>query len=482
MVVDAEGTEVRRIVTSAAAGGRREAPLHLGRHGRRRQRWCADGTYRMRVVRRDESRVIDSDEEDHGRPRAAARQARLGGAVGDRDRAARRDAERAAALRRAEEQGARRTACSGRTTARRASCAASAGGPDRTATWDGRVSVGPRADGPGARGRLRVHGRRARPGRQHHRGAAPDAARSGGAAAHRRLGARLHAARPAVRRPRRARSPHLEVGPVDRSFDFVVSRLGDPKPILRGGRVGGRFRIRVPDRMRTGVYVVRVRAGRRPRGLAARRGGPPAAERPRRGAPARGAAGAHLAGPEPGRRRRRRLRGQAAVRGLRAARPPVRGRRRCRRASTQEVSPLLRWLDRERLPYDLTTDIALARREGPALGNAPGVAFAGSELWLPDELLRRLRDYVADGGRVAAFGADSFKREVELRGDVASDPTPPRPRERARRADRAHASRARLRSRSSRTRWACSRARLGLRGRVHASSSPRPACRAPRAA
>jgi hypothetical protein len=92
----------------------------------------------------------------------------------------------------------------------------------------------------------------------------------------------------------------------------------------------------------------------------------------------------------------------------------------------QEVSPLLRWLDRERLPYDLTTDLALSRREGPALGNAPGVAFAGSELWLPQELLRRVRDYVADGGRVAVFGADSFKREVKLRELVASDPTPPR--------------------------------------------------------
>jgi hypothetical protein len=91
-----------------------------------------------------------------------------------------------------------------------------------------------------------------------------------------------------------------------------------------------------------------------------------------------------------------------------------------------EVSPLLRWLDRERLPYDLTTDLALARHEGPALGNAPGVAFAGSELWLPDELLKRLRDYVADGGRLAAFGADSFRRAVKLKGAVISDPTPRR--------------------------------------------------------
>ena len=42
-----------------------------------------------------------------------------------------------------------------------------------------------------------------------------------------------------------------------------------------------------------------------------------------------------------------------------------------------EVAPLLRYLDRERLAYDLTTDLSLARGEGPALGNAPGVAFAG---------------------------------------------------------------------------------------------------------
>jgi hypothetical protein len=91
-----------------------------------------------------------------------------------------------------------------------------------------------------------------------------------------------------------------------------------------------------------------------------------------------------------------------------------------------EVSPLLRWLDRERLPYDLTTDLALARREGPALGNAPGVAFAGSELWLPGELQSRVREYVSDGGRVTVFGADSFRRGARLRGDSLHSPSPPR--------------------------------------------------------
>ncbi len=145
----------------------------------------------------------------------------------------------------------------------------------------------------------------------------------------------------------------------------------------------------------------------------------------------------------------------------------------------KEVSPLLRWLDRERLPYDLTTDIALARREGPALGNAPGVAFAGSELWLPGELLRRLRDYVADGGRVAVFGADSFKREVRLRGERGERPDAAAARERARRADRARRARARRRSPCSRTGSACSRARPGSSASSR-SSRPPPACRARR--
>jgi hypothetical protein len=87
-----------------------------------------------------------------------------------------------------------------------------------------------------------------------------------------------------------------------------------------------------------------------------------------------------------------------------------------------EVEPLLLYLDREGLAYDLTTDLSLARREGPALGNAPGVAFAGSALWEPEPLLERLRDEVADGLRVVSFGADAFRRTVQLRGDRLTDP------------------------------------------------------------
>jgi hypothetical protein len=88
-----------------------------------------------------------------------------------------------------------------------------------------------------------------------------------------------------------------------------------------------------------------------------------------------------------------------------------------------EVGPLLSYLDRARRAYDLTTDVSLARREGPALGNAPGAAFAGSALWLPEPLLRRLRDEVEDGLRLASFGADAMRRSVTLRGDRLLDPS-----------------------------------------------------------
>jgi hypothetical protein len=297
------------------------------------------------------------------------------------------------------------------------------GDRDRTAVWDGQVSAGPERTEP-----------------------APEGDYAFTVAVRDRAGnlteAPLPVPRPSVARPRTGvsvrnftlRGPlsavtagafaRLEVGPVDRSFDFVVSRLGDPKAVLRGGRVAGRFRIRIPSKMRTGVYVVRVRAGdERAVWPLAVAGLPPRS--------ARGEARPLVVLPALTWQGLNRVDDDADgfadrlpfADSVRLDRPFADGGLPPRFQA--EVSPLLRWLDRERLPYDLTTDLALARREGPALGNAPGVAFAGSELWLPEELLKRLRDYVADGGRVAAFGADSFKRAVTLQGDVAGDPTRP---------------------------------------------------------
>jgi hypothetical protein len=89
------------------------------------------------------------------------------------------------------------------------------------------------------------------------------------------------------------------------------------------------------------------------------------------------------------------------------------------------VAPLLRFLDREHLGYDLTTDLALEAKQGPSLGNAPGVAFAGSATWLPADLQRRLRAYVEQGGWVASFGVDAFRRPVTLtKGSAGPSPAP----------------------------------------------------------
>jgi hypothetical protein len=298
------------------------------------------------------------------------------------------------------------------------------GGPNRAAIWDGQVSSGPQRTVPAPEGdyafTVAVRDRA---------GNLTEAPQPVPRAAVARAGTGVSVRRFTLRGPLSAVTAgafaHLEVGPVDRSFDWVVSRLGDPKAVLHGGRVAGRFRIRIPSKTRTGVYLVRVRAGKQRAVWPLAVAGLP----PKR---ARGRARPLVVLPALTWQGLNRVDDDADgfddrlpfARAVRLNRPFAGGGPPPRFNS--EVSPLLRWLDRERLAYDLTTDLALARREGPALGNAPGVAFAGSELWVPEQLMERLRDYVADGGRVAAFGADSFKRTIELSDGSARNASRPR--------------------------------------------------------
>jgi hypothetical protein len=422
LVVDGEGQEVRRIVDEQRLAG----------DAKHRFRWdgrdddgnlVEDGTYRMRVVRRDESRVIDSAKEitiDRRPPEVTLRSAEpsvvatgLPGETPSVRLRYRGPKNRAPVFR------VFRTDDGKPHIVRRFR-----GGPNRAAVWDGQVSTGPERTAPAPEGDYAFTvAVRDRAGNQTEAPAPvprPGIARAGTGVSVRRF---------TLRGPLSAVTAgafaHLEVGPVDRSFDWVVSRLGDPKAVLDGGRVAGRFRIRIPSKMRTGVYIVRVRAGRQravwPLAVA---GLPPRRaqnrSRPLVVLPALTWQGLNRMDDDADGFSDR----LPFARAVRLDRPFAGGGLPLR--FDAEVSPLLRWLDRERLAYDLTTDLALARREGPALGNAPGVAFAGTELWLPEQLMRRLREYVADGGRVAAFGADSFKRTIKLRGDSASDPSRPR--------------------------------------------------------
>jgi FlgD Ig-like domain len=415
LVVDSEGSEVRRIVSERPLAG----------DAKHRFRWdgrddngnpVPDGIYRMRVVRRDESRVIDSTKEitvDRKRPKVTLLSAEpsvvatgLPGETPSVRLRYRGPRNKAPVIR------VFRTDDGKPHIVRRFR-----GGPNRAAVWDGQVSSGPERTEPAPEGDYAFTvAVRDRAGNQ------TEAPRPVPRAALARPGTGVSVRRFTLRGPLSAVTAgayaHLEVGPVDRSFDWVVSRLGDPKAVLHGGRVAGRFRIRIPSKTRTGVYMVRVRAGEEravwplavaglpPRGARSR-------ARPLVVLPALTWQGLNRTDDDADGFGDRLPFAQS----VRLDRPFAGGG--LPKRFNAEVSPLLRWLDRERLAYDLTTDIALARREGPALGNAPGVAFAGSELWAPRQLMERLRDYVADGGRVAMFGADSFKRTIDLRGESA---------------------------------------------------------------
>ncbi|HYN90382.1 MAG TPA: N,N-dimethylformamidase beta subunit family domain-containing protein [Thermoleophilaceae bacterium] len=422
LVVDAAGNEVRRIV-----GGRR-----LAGDSKHRFTWdgrddggnlVPDGTYRMRVVRRDESRVIDSVKEisvDRRPPRAtllSAQPSMIAAGVPGQTPSVRLRYRGPA--NRAPEFRVFRTGDGAPHVVRRFR-----GNRARAGVWDGQVIAGEGRTEPAPEGdyafTVTVRDRAGNPA------VAPaEIPRARSARSRTGVSVRGFTLRGPLSAVTAGAMAHLEVGPVDRSFEWVVSRLGDPKPVLRGARVGGRFRIHIPSKTRTGVYLVRVRAGRQRAvwplavaGLPPRRAA--GRSRPLVVLPALTWQGLNRVDDDADGFADR----LPFARAVRLERPFAGGGLPPRFDS--EVSPLLRWLDRQRLAYDLTTDVALARREGPALGNAPGVAFAGSELWLPEQLLRRLRDYAADGGRVAAFGADSFRRSVELRGDTARNPSKPR--------------------------------------------------------
>jgi len=90
-----------------------------------------------------------------------------------------------------------------------------------------------------------------------------------------------------------------------------------------------------------------------------------------------------------------------------------------------DSSRLLRFLDRSRTRFDVTTDWAMARGEGPDYSPAAGIVFAGSTRWLTEDLNTELRRYVERGGRVASFGTDAFRRRVTLRPGLLAEPSRP---------------------------------------------------------
>jgi hypothetical protein len=79
---------------------------------------------------------------------------------------------------------------------------------------------------------------------------------------------------------------------------------------------------------------------------------------------------------------------------------------------TESEGPLLGFLDRNRMRYDLTTDLALAAGSGPPLDGHRGVLIAGDARWLPPAVGQALRRFAIAGGTVVSLGTDSLRRTV----------------------------------------------------------------------
>jgi hypothetical protein len=210
----------------------------------------------------------------------------------------------------------------------------------------------------------------------------------------------------------------FQVGPVSRRLRWNLTAVGDNQPLARGegnGRVVG---VRVPRDAATGLYQLRVQAAghRAITPLVVRHGST-------KGVlvvlPAITWQGLNPVDDD-----------DNGFANVLSAGDPVRADPYFAHGEPpagldEQVIPLLRFLARERLPYELTTDLALARGSGPGLSGRPGVLFAGDETWLTDKVDLALRDYVDKGGKVASFGTDAFRRLVALGPNTLQDPTEP---------------------------------------------------------
>lgn len=95
---------------------------------------------------------------------------------------------------------------------------------------------------------------------------------------------------------------------------------------------------------------------------------------------------------------------------------------------SDQVAPLLTYLDRARIRYDLTTDLALAASREPRVGgDRTGVLLPGSLRWVPRDVAQRLRRFADVGGRVATFGTETLRRGVAVASRELMRPTQPTP-------------------------------------------------------
>jgi hypothetical protein len=89
-----------------------------------------------------------------------------------------------------------------------------------------------------------------------------------------------------------------------------------------------------------------------------------------------------------------------------------------------DQAALLAYLDAHHLPYQLTSDMALAMGTGPKLVGHTGVILNGDFTWVPARLSDALVAYAGNGGRVVSIGQSSLLRTVPVSSSTAGPPSP----------------------------------------------------------
>lgn len=281
-------------------------------------------------------------------------------------------------------------------------------------TWDGRASIGTPARPGTYLIQVTAYDRALNSGRN-----AELPLPRGGVEGRAGVTVREIAVQPPVRAIRAGDPVNVRVDARGRAFKWVLRRLGAREPVLRGEREAGRTNVllRAP-RGPSGLHVLEVRtndgdAARAPLAIRARARadllvvvpmitwlGRDPVDQTLDGVPDTFTTGSEVRFPRP----------FAFGGGV----PPGLGR---------EMAPLLAFLDRQEIPYDLVTDLDLAFGGEPA-GHREGVLMPTAAQWTSQPLARRLRRYVDEGGRVAVFGPRALTGSVTVGDGVLSRPSP----------------------------------------------------------
>ena len=84
------------------------------------------------------------------------------------------------------------------------------------------------------------------------------------------------------------------------------------------------------------------------------------------------------------------------------------------RRFSQAEHPTLAWLARHRKRFEITSDLALARGQGPKLEGHRGVLLVGEHRWTTPGVAKQYRDYVRGGGVLAGLDPSGLRRSVSL--------------------------------------------------------------------